>query len=754
MAHKRNVLGAVGKSQTRLDGREKVSGESLFTEDFFLPRMLHGKILRSTQPHARIISIDTSEAETVPGVKAVITAADCEGVAVGKFQGVFAQDAVRHVGEEVAAVAALDEETAMKAVSLIKVEYEPLPPVFDIRKSLRDDAPRLHPQQEDNVALEMGEENGDPDQAFADCAHVREDVYWSNPSHNLFSEFHAVVADFVPDGKLSVWTPSQSAYMYQNALAKAFELPESDVRIMCLNTGGAFTGRSAVRPHHFIASILSRKAARPVKIAISGDEEFLVSRAGGQNKYRFKTGVDAQGKIKVIELDVDMSCGSHLESQFVAIMLPMSYIHLQFPVEHTRYRGRLLYTNNIPYYFHHGGGLAQLQFAYGQHVDQLALDIGLDPVAFLLKNSVEPDHTTVTGINFKSCGLKECISKASAQANWPDKFGKLPPYRGIGIGIGAMASGGARGPMGRDTSNAFLKLSEDGKITVITGLPDMGQSSHTAMAIIAAEALGVEAKDVTVVSGDTDVTPYDVGAFSQRGTFMTGNAVLAAANTAKDKITGFLAPRWNVTPEQIVFQDRTVFPESEPSQAIALKDALRQIVTEGDGSYIMAEGSFASDPGQKGAKAYSFGAQVVEVEVDPDTGDVTVLNVVHAHDVGRALNPKVVEGQIDGQFFSGMSQVLYEECLMDEGQVLNPSRLEYKMPRSYEMPEVQHIIVETIDPLGPFGAKEVGEGPIVCTMQTIANAVANAIGVRVMEMPMTPARVMRAIKQARRADAA
>lgn len=754
MALKRNIQGAVGKSQARLDGREKVSGESLFTEDFYLPRMLYGKILRSTQAHAKIVKIDTSEAEKVPGIKAVITAKDCEGVAVGKFQGVFADGVVRHVGEEVAAVAAIDDETALRAVRLIKVEYEPLPPVFDIRKATREGAPLLHPQTDSNVALEMSEENGDPDQTFADCAHVREDIYWSNPSHNLFSEFHAAVADFVPGGKLTVWTPSQSAYMYQNALAKSFDMPESDVRIMCLNTGGAFTGRSAVRPHHYIAAILSRKAARPVKIAITGDEEFLVSRAGGQNRYRFKTGVDAQGHIKAIELEIDMSCGSHIESQFVAIMLPMSYIHLQFPVEHTRYDGRLIYTNNIPYYFHHGGGLAQLQFAYGQHVDQLALDINMDPVEFLLKNSVEPNHTTVNGVHFKSCGLKECITKASVAAGWSDKFGKLPPYRGIGIGIGAMASGGARGPMGRDTSNAFLKLSEDGKITVITGLPDMGQSSHTAMAIIAAEALGVEAEDVTVVSGDTDVTPYDVGAFSQRGTFMTGNAVLAAANTAKQKISDFLSTQWEVSPDEIVYQDRTVFPASEPSKGMPLKEALKQIVIQGDGNYVMAEGSFASDPGQKGAKAYSFGAQVVEVEVDPDTGEVAVLNVVHAHDVGRALNPKVVEGQIDGQFFSGMSQVLYEECLMDEGQVLNPTRLEYKMPRSYEMPEIEHIIVETIDPLGPFGAKEVGEGPIVCTMHTIANAVANAIGVRVMEMPMTPARIMRGIKQARKADAA
>jgi 4-hydroxybenzoyl-CoA reductase subunit alpha len=377
-------------------------------------------------------------------------------------------------------------------------------------------------------------------------------------------------------------------------------------------------------------------------------------------------------------------------------------------------------------------------------MDALAKDLGLDPVDFNLLNAVETGYTTPDGTQYHSCGLKECIEKTAAKAGWKDKYGKLPKYKGIGIGIGAMASG-AKGMFKHDTSAAFIKVAEDGKASLFIGLPDMGQSSHTTMAIIAAEVLGITPPDIHVVSGDSATDPYDIGAFTQRGTFNTGNATKNAAQDARDQIAKTAAAKLDCEPDDLVFREYNIYPEGEPERAIPFKEVVYDTLNSREGRYIMGRG-FYNSPLERGSMAFSFGAQIAEVTVDPGTGVVTLDKMTASHDVGRAINPRVVEGQIDGQIFSGMSQVLFEECIMEDGQVMNPSRLDYKMPRSFEMPEVEHIIVETIDPNGPFGAKEVGEGPIVCTMQAIANAVTNAIGTPVKEMPLSPWRVLRSMQ--------
>jgi CO/xanthine dehydrogenase Mo-binding subunit len=351
----------------------------------------------------------------------------------------------------------------------------------------------------------------------------------------------------------------------------------------------------------------------------------------------------------------------------------------------------------------------------------------------------------MTGTHFASCGLKECIRKATRQAGWKKKRGKLPKGKGIGIGLSAMASG-AKGRFVHDASAAFIKVAEDGAVTLATGIPDMGQGSHTTMAIIAAEVLGIAPGDITIVAGDTDVTPFDVGAFSQRGTFNTGNAVKKAAEDARKQLAKKAAAELGVKPSALVFRDHRVHPKGEPARAIPFADLVHGLLHSMEGRVLMGRG-FYNSPAEKGSMAYSFGAQVAEVTVDRETGFVTVDRVVAAHDLGRAINPQAVEGQIDGQVFSGMSQVLYEEMLLEDGQPLNPSRLEYKLPRSFEVPDIEHIIVETIDPHGPFGAKEVGEGPIVATMAAIANAVADAIGEPVREIPVSPWRVLRAVSR-------
>ncbi len=545
---------------------------------------------------------------------------------------------------------------------------------------------------------------------------------------------------------MTVWTPTQTALLFQKSLAAALKLSDSDVRLLTLNSGGGFTGRTATRPHHFLAALLSRKAGRPVRIRASGDEEFAMCHAGGKVIYKLKSGATQEGRLRVIEADLLFDSGAYVESQMIVTLLTSRYLGALYPIDHARYRGRLVHTHNQPYYFHHGGGIAQFQFALGQHLDALARDLGMDSVEFSLLNAVEAGHTTLDGTHYASCGLKECIEKAAAQARWKDKYGKLPKYKGIGIGIGAMASG-AKGLFKHDTSAAFVKVADDGRVSLYIGLPDMGQSSHTAMAIIGAEVLGVTPEDFQVVSGDTAADPLDVGAFTQRGTFNTGNAVKNACLDAREQLAVTAAAQLGVEPAQLVFRDRQVYPRDEPERAIPFRKVAFDTLHSVEGRFVMGRG-FYNSPIEKGSMAYSFGAQIAEVTVDPGTGIVTVDRMTAAHDVGRAINPRIVEGQIDGQVFSGMSQVLYEECVMEEGQVMNPSRLDYKMPRAFEMPEVDHIIVETVDPHGPFGAKEVGEGPIVCTMQAIANAVTNAIGRQVKEMPLSPWRVLRRINRA------
>jgi 4-hydroxybenzoyl-CoA reductase subunit alpha len=735
---------AVGKSQPRLDGFAKLSGRSEFADDVYLPGMLRGRIVRAQIPHGRILKIDTLAALRVPGVKAIVTAADQPNPLIGMYQPLLDR-IVRYIGQEIAAVAAVDDNAAFEAAALIQVEYEPLPAVLELDKALAPGAPQLHVKAPGNLAWEAKEEFDDPDAVFAASDLIIEGAYASNPSHNCYAEFHVCVADFSRADKLVMWSPTQSAVLFQKSLATAFGLAEGNVRMMTLNTGGAFTGRGMARPHHFMAALLSRKSRRPVKLRSYSDEEFLMGRAGGRAEYRFRTGVMRDGRLRALEADLLVDSGAYVETQMLFPRITSPFFHLLYKVDAIRYRCRLAYTNNLPYEWHHGGGIAQLAFGWGQHLNAVAEACSIDPVDFHLMNAVEKGHTTRKGVTFASCGLKECITKAAKKAGWKRKYGKLPPGRGIGIGLSAMASG-AKGMYKHDTSAAMIKVAEDGSVVLLTGIPDMGQGSHTTMAIIAAEVLGIAPSDVTIIAGDTDVTPFDLGAFSQRGTFTTGNAVKAAAEDARAQLIKVAAARFDCKPAQVVFREGQVFPKKQPGQAIPFRKLVHDTLHSREGRAVMGRG-FYNSPKEMGSMAYSFGAQIAEVSVDTETGFVRLERMIVAHDLGRALNPRVVEGQIDGQVFSGMSQVLYEEVLMDEGQPLNPSRLEYKLPRAFEVPEVEHILVETVDPYGPFGAKEVGEGPIVATLPAIANAVAMAVGEQIREMPISPWRVLRAVSR-------
>jgi 4-hydroxybenzoyl-CoA reductase subunit alpha len=757
MNKKSDRYSVIGKRQPRLDGPFKVTGRSEFTDDINLPGMLHGKIVRSSIPRGKILTIDTSMAQKLPGVRAIITHKDTNGLVVGPDQPLLREDSVNYFGDEIAAVAAVDEDTANEAADLIKVEYEPMTPLLSAEEGIAEGAPIIHEYLENNLADDLTMNFGDADKAFSESEHIRVDEYTVKPTHSCYAEHHIVLADYSLPDKLTIWTPTQVTTLIQMNMAFKLSLPESNVRIMNLNSGGCFCGRASDKAHHYIAVLLSRKTGKPVKIRCTADEEFLVFRGGGNYSFRFRTGVMKDGTLKVIESDLLLDCGAYMDVQFIVLRFIGHSLQMLYKVEASKFRGKLIYTNNLPYVFHHGTGMVALRFALGSQLDLIAQDLGIDPVEIRLKNAVDKKYTTPSKIHYASCGLKECIKEASKRAGWKKKYGKLPPYHGIGIGCGVINSGG-KGMFAHDTSAAVVNVHEDGKVALFTGLTDMGQGSHTAMAMIAAETLGISPDDITVISGDTDVTPYDVGAIAQRGTFTTGNAVMKACLDARKQIAATAARKLGVKTSSLIFSEGRIYPKGAFDKGVSFEEVVYETLHSKEGRYIMGNG-FYNPPAEaidaetyegNATLAYSFGAQVAEVEVDPETGIVKLLKMTVAHDVGRAINLLAVEGQLDGQVFSGMGQTMFEECIMENGQVLNPTFLDYRLPRPFEVPEIERKIVETIDPYGPFGAKEVGQGPIQCTTQAIANAVSNAIGCMIKELPITPERVLKLIQQNKR----
>lgn len=760
MAEQKGQYSVIGKRHPRLDGVYKATGRSEFADDVILPGMLYAKVVRSPFASAKILNIDVSKARKLPGIKAVIINEDINSFMFGPDEQLLCDNKVKCFGDEVAAVAAVDENTAMEAAELIKVDYEPIKPLLSIEEATAEGAPILHEYLEDNFADDIKINFGDVDAAFSQSDHIREDEFAVRPNHSCFSEHHIAVVDYSLPDKLIVWTPIQSSAIIQNNMAFNLGLSASNIRIMNLNSGGAFCGRGADKGFHYIAAFLSRKTARPVKLMCSADEEFLVFRGGGAFKFKLKTGVKKDGTLKASQAHVLADCGAYMETQFIVLRFMATALQTLYKIDAARFDGKLVYTNNPPYFFHHGTGMVTLRFAFGSQLDRIANDLGMDPAEIRFKNAVDKGYTTPSKMHFASCGLKDCIKKAVKKSKWKRKRGKLPLYKGIGIGCGVIRSGG-KGMFTHDTSAIFIKISEDGKVFLFTGLPDMGQGSHTAMAMIAGEVLGVSANNITVIAGDTDIAPLDVGAMSQRGTFTTGNAVINAAKDVKKQLIKSASSKFSVPGSSIVLKDNKVYPKNAPDKAISFEDLIFETLYSDEGRFVMGRGFY--NPPVKAADmstlqgnsslAYSFGAQIAEVEVDPDTGEVKLLKMTVAHDVGFAINPLGVEGQLDGQIFSGMGQALYEECLMENGQVLNPSLLDYKTPRAFDIPEIDHIIVESKDPYGPFGAKEVGQGAIQCTTQAIANAVSNAIGCPINELPVTPEKVLKAIQEKRQTDA-
>jgi len=756
----------VGKGVPKVDGILKATGKAVYGADFSLPGMLYGKVLRSTVPHAKILNIDTSKALKLPGVRAIITGKDFPwGMKYGftattRDQTPLAQDKVRYIGDEVAAVAAIDEDIAEEALDLIKVEYEELPAVFDPFEAMKEGAPQIHDYAKNNIGAEQHLDLGDVEKGFQESDHVREDEFSTQAIKHGFLEPHASVGLWDPSGKATLWGNKQSPYIVYRKLAMAFGLPPSKMRVIQTYVGAGFgSARSDPFALDFCALMLSKKTAQPVKFVYTMEDVLVMGEMRHPYYMRTKTGMTKDGYIKAIQVHAVADGGAYSTIGPVSIALPAFFVDIPYRIPNVKYDGYRVFTNKGFCGSLRGHCIAQLRWALGQQLDMLCHDLGLDIAEVSIKNALHQGDETPGGYKITSCAFEECVQKAAKASGWKQKKGKLPPFRGIGMGTSSFITGARLS--GHNSASCVVKMNEDGTASVLTGATDIGQGSSTIIAQIVAEVLGLPIGHVYINPGvDTDFTPIDPGTYGSRVSFYSGNAAKIAAEDAKRQLAEVASKAFEISAEDLEFKDRKVFPKGSPDRAMKLDRLIRYAEHKmgKENKTIIGRGSYDSGidfidfKTGKGniSAAYTFAADVVELEVDPETGKITILNAVGAHDIGKALNPVLCTGQLDGAWVQAMGQLFFEDLLRDkeDGHVLNPSFMDYKMPTSMDIPlKNEHVFVESIDPGGPFGAKEVGEGSSVAIFPAIGNAIFDAIGVRIQDLPITPEKVLKAIKK-------
>jgi 4-hydroxybenzoyl-CoA reductase subunit alpha len=717
--------------------------------------MLYGKILRSPYPHAKILSIDTSKAEKLIGVKGVVTGKDT----LGKKQGIWrrfpelcdeeilCREKVRYIGDPVAAVAAIDEDTAEEALDLIEVEYEPLPAVYDPMEAIKEDAPQIHDGVELNINVTRHIEWGDVDEAFKKCDYIREDQYRCSSQAHMCMETHDAVASFDYSGKLTVWTSTQSAYYIQALLAGMLGLREGDVRVIKPHTGGGFGSKFELDSAQFCACVLSMKLCKPVKIVLTREEEFTATKRRTPMYYYLKLGAKKDGILLAKEARVITDGGAYTGMGATALYLTGFFSSFPYKYPNYRYDGYRVYTNTGPTSAMRGFGAPQAVFAGESQLDMLAEHLGIDPVEIRRKNGMTPNYEVPGQAYIQSCGLHQCLDEIEKHIK---KRGKLPPNRGIGIAAYGFMSGGIFNWF--DTpyafSSALIRINIDGKVDLFTGACEIGQGSDTTLSMICAEELGIRLEDIRIHAGDTGICPPDLGSWGSRETLMNGNAVKMAAADAKSQLMEFAAAKMGVNiTYDLDIKDRWIHIVNRPERGVSYFDIVKQAIRGRDGEAIIGRGHYT--PHRKGmiSPAYSFGLQAAEVEVDPETGRYKLINVTTAHESGTVINPVGIEGQLEGAIMMAGGYGFCEDQPMDDGKILNPSIADYKLIRSVDMPETEILEIDTYEPEGPFGAKEAGEGLTNPTAGAIANAVYNAVGVRITDLPITPEKVLRALKE-------
>jgi 4-hydroxybenzoyl-CoA reductase alpha subunit len=746
----------VGKRVPKLDGADKVTGRTLYGHDMKVPRMLYGKILRSEHAHARIVNIDTNRAERLPGVRAVITAEDFPEIKIGwaRDHPVLKSGKVRSLRDEIAAVAAVDEDTAQEALELIHVEYEELPAVFDPEEAMKPDAPIIHEEAPSNIQDKMSQSysHGKVQQGFAESDVVIEDRFELPFVTHCCMGTCFCLASFSPSGDLTVWSSTQMPFLYQRDLSMALGIPATKVRVIKAVIGGGFGSKLDMYPFEPICVLLAQKTGCPVRITFTREQEFSASPTRQPVIADVKSGARKDGTLVARQVRMVLDNGAYSSWGSTTPLVMMQTISSLYRVPNVKYDVTVAYTNNPYSGAMRGYGNPQATFVVESHMDMLAHELGMDPMEFRLKNANQSGDVTGQGVKITTCGLSECIEKAAEGVGWKEKRAR-PGNRGVGMASMIHVGGGAR-IYPSDGCGSTVKVDDFGKVTLVSGSTDMGQGADTVLAQIVAEELGVPVENITVINTDTDITPWDVGAHASRTTFIAGNSARLAAADAKRQILEAAAQNLGEKVEKLDMKEGKVFLKGEPEEWIPFAKMVRSKHFRPDGDVILARGWY-EPPTEKQNKefrgnisaTYGFATHAVEVEVDTETGEVTVLKIAAAHDVGRAINPMAVEGQIHGGVSMGLGYGLYEELVVEKGRVLNSNFADYALPTALDMPPIETILIETDDPAGPFGAKGMSEAACIPTAPAIANAVYDAVGVRIRDLPITPEKVLEALKE-------
>lgn len=750
----------LGTDVPQLNARAKVTGRAPYAGDLKFPGMLHGKVLRSPYPHARIVRIDTTAARALPGVKAVLTGEDAPAVLWGvhhKERATLAQGVVRFAGEEVAAVAATTEEIARDALDLIAVEYEELPALLTPEEALDEHAPGVHPGR-GNVAHEIRFERGSVQAGFAQADLVHEATYSTHAQYPGYLEPMASVARLDEHGRLEVWTSTQSVFLARARLAAALQLPASRVRVIQTTVGGGFGGKLIEDANHLIAGLLALKTARPVRLVNTRLEDFLAACTSLPERITLKLGMTKDGVIVAKDVHIVADCGAYCglspEVMHVSAMRSDNMHRLQ----NVRSHATMVYTHTPPHGAFRGFGGTQMLFALNSHIHTMAEMLGLDPVEVLRRNAIGRGETSVHGWQIGSTGLLECLQQCCDAIGWSAKRARSDADKGRtrrrGVGMAAaMHVSGNRTIGNWDGSTLVVKINEDGRAVLHTSEADMGQGAMTMLAQIVAHELGMPLEHVHVAAPDTEHAPFCIGSLASRVTIVAGNAAIVAARAARDKLFALAAEMLDAAPAELDIQDAAVCVKSDPARRRSVAEVARQHIWRHGGEGIQVSGSWDAktqmhDDDVYGniAPAYSFAAQAVEVEVDTETGQVTVLQSFVSDDCGKALNPQAVHGQSNGAAAQAMGWALFEQVQLEGGRIANADFADYSMPTADAIPLLESGIVESNEPNGPYGAKGASETAILPGAPAIANAVYDAVGVRITALPITPEKVLAALR--------
>jgi 4-hydroxybenzoyl-CoA reductase subunit alpha len=754
----------IGKPRRRVDGRAKVTGLTRFADDVVLPRMLHMKMLRSPHPHALIESVDGSRAAAYAGVHLVLTGKDFPAsfgiLPITQDEYPLAPEHVRYIGDPVAAVVARDEQTACEALELIEVRYQPLDTISSPEEALAKPEPRLHAYSErGNIHRLQAFQFGDAEAAIAQSDHVFEDLFFYEGNTHLPIEQHACVAALDADGKLTLWSSTQVPHYVHRALARVLQMPASQIRVIATPNGGGFGGKCDVCNHEMVAGKAAMILGRPVKICLTREEVFYMHRGRHPVLMKFRTGVSKDGKLTGMHLQTLVDGGAYGSYGVASTFYTGALQTVTYELPRYQFEAARVFTNKPPCGPKRGHGTPQPRFGQEIQLDKIAERLGKDPAELRLGMLAKPNSLTANWLKIGSIGLEQCIRAVVERSGWNQRFRKMGPGRGLGLACGSYLCGAGL-PIywnKMPQSGVQILLDRSGQVTVFCGATEIGQGSDDVLAAIVAEVLGIDPQEVRCITGDTGITPVDLGSYSSRVTVMMGNAAIQAAEKLKAMLAEAAAEELEVVPDRLEFANGRV---TFDARSLTFAEAV--VLAEAKFGTLGAVGSYSPPraPGRyKGAgvgpsPAYSYSACVVEAEVDPATGWLRIPKIWIAHDIGRTINPVLARGQVEGSVYMGLSEALMEEQVfrrlpakLSRALVHKfPSLLEYKSITSLDMPEVDTVLIEDPDPNCPFGAKEVGQGPLLPVMPAVANAIYDAVGVRIDELPITPDKVRRALE--------